>query len=114
MCATVILALIIWAALMLNRKEYALLYTGLNASETTTVVQYLNEHQVDYQVSGDKILVPKGREMQIQATWPRGATSPPASITISIPSTSTAFPPTPSGLRPSALPPFRSWRPPSA
>ena len=36
-CATVILALIIGAALMLNRKEYALLYTGLNASETTGV-----------------------------------------------------------------------------
>ncbi len=71
-CATVILALIIWAALMLNRKEYALLYTGLNASETTTVVQYLNEHQVDYQVSGDKILVPKGREMQIQADLAQG------------------------------------------
>ena len=71
-CATVILALIIGAALMLNRKEYALLYTGLNASETTTVVKYLNEHQVDYQVNGDKILVPKGREMQIQADLAQG------------------------------------------
>ena len=66
-CAVVILALIIAAALLLNRKEYALLYTGLNTSETTTVTTYLRDNQIDYQINGDQILVPKGREMQIQA-----------------------------------------------
>ncbi|NBI10022.1 hypothetical protein D1641_08310 [Colidextribacter sp. OB.20] len=66
-CAVVILALIITAALLLNRKEYALLYTGLNTSETTTVTTYLRDNQIDYQINGDQILVPKGREMQIQA-----------------------------------------------
>ena len=71
-CATVILALIIGAVLMLNRKEYALLYTGLNTTETTTVLQYLNDHQIPYQVNGDRIMVIKGREMQIQADLAQG------------------------------------------
>ncbi len=71
-CAVVILALIIAAAILLNRKEYALLYTGLNTSETTTVTTYLRDNQIDYQVNGDQILVPKGRETQIQADLAQG------------------------------------------
>lgn len=66
-CAAVILVLIIAAALLLNRKEYATLCTGLTASETSTVIQFLNENGVtDYRISGDSILVPAGREEQLQ------------------------------------------------
>lgn len=66
-CAAVILVLIIAAALLLNRKEYATLCTGLTASETSTVVQFLNENGVtDYKIDNDSILVPKGREEQLQ------------------------------------------------
>jgi len=71
-CAVVILALIIAAVLMLNKKEYALLYTGLNTSETTTVTQYLRDHQVDFKMEGDAIYVPKGRETQIQVDLAQG------------------------------------------
>lgn len=66
-CAAVILVLIIAAALLLNRKEYATLCTGLTASETSSVITFLNENGVtDYKISGDSILVPKGREEQLQ------------------------------------------------
>lgn len=66
--AAVILILIIAAAILLNRKEYAVLYSGLTASETSTIVKYLGDNGVtDYQIHGDSILVPKGRETQLQA-----------------------------------------------
>lgn len=67
-CAGVILILIIAAAILLNRKEYAVLKTGLNATDTSTIVRFLDDNGVtDYQVQGDSILVPKGREVQLQA-----------------------------------------------
>ena len=66
--AAVILVLIIAAAVLMNRKEYALLYGGLTASETSNVISYLNDNGVsDYQIQGDCIYVPKGRETQLQA-----------------------------------------------
>ncbi len=66
-CAAVILVLIIAAALLLNRKEYADLCTGLTASETSSVISFLNDNGVtDYKISGDSILVPAGREEQLQ------------------------------------------------
>lgn len=66
-CAAVILVLIIAAALLLNRKEYATLCTGLTSGETSTVIQFLGENGVtDYKISGDSILVPAGREEQLQ------------------------------------------------
>ena len=66
-CAAVILVLIIAAALLLNRKEYASLCTGLTVSETSSVISFLNENGVtDYKISGDSILVPAGREEQLQ------------------------------------------------
>lgn len=66
-CAAVILVLIIAAALLLSRKEYATLCTGLTANETSTVVQFLNENGVtDFRIKDDSILVPKGREEQLQ------------------------------------------------
>ena len=66
-CAAVILVVIIAAAILLNRKEYAVLQGGLNASEISTVVSFLDANGVtDYQVQGDKVLVPKGRETQLQ------------------------------------------------
>lgn len=66
-CAAVILVLIVAAALLLNRKEYATLCTGLTASETSSVISFLNDNGVtDYRISGDSILVPKGREDQLQ------------------------------------------------
>ena len=38
----------------MNQKEYAVLYTGLNSTETSTVLSYLGERGVtDYQVQGD-------------------------------------------------------------
>lgn len=66
-CAAVVLVLIIAAALLLNRKEYATLCTGLTASETSSVISFLNENGVtDYRINNDQILVPKGREEQLQ------------------------------------------------
>lgn len=66
-CAAVILVLIIAAALLLNRKEYATLCTGLTASETSSVISFLNDNGVtDYRISNDSILVPAGREEQLQ------------------------------------------------
>lgn len=66
-CAAVILVLIIAAALLLNRKEYTTLCTGLTASETSSVISFLNENGVtDYRINGDSILVPAGREEQLQ------------------------------------------------
>lgn len=67
-CGIVVLILIIAAAVLMNRKEYAVLYGGLTASETSTIVQFLGDNGVtDYQIQGDSILVPKGRETQLQA-----------------------------------------------
>lgn len=64
----VIVALIIFAAIQLNKKEYAVLYTGLNSTEISTVSSYLGEKGVtDYRIQGDTILVPAGRETQLQA-----------------------------------------------
>lgn len=66
-CAAVILVLIIAAALLLNRKEYAVLCSSLTASETSSVISFLNDNGVtDYKISGDSILVPAGREEQLQ------------------------------------------------
>lgn len=66
-CAAVILVLIIAAALLLNRKEYATLCSGLTASETSSVISFLNDNGVtDYKISNDSILVPEGREEQLQ------------------------------------------------
>ena len=67
-CAVVILAAIILLTVRMNQKEYALLYGGLTASETSTIVQYLSDNGVaDYQIQGDAIYVPAGREGQLQA-----------------------------------------------
>ena len=66
-CAAAVLVVVIAAVILLNRKEYALLQGGLNASEISTVVSFLDANGVtDYQVQGDKVLVPKGRETQLQ------------------------------------------------
>lgn len=66
-CAGVILVLIIAAALLLNRKEYAVLCSHLTASETSAVISFLSENGVaDYRINNDQILVPKGREEQLQ------------------------------------------------
>lgn len=66
-CAGVILVLIIAAALLLNRKEYAVLCSHLTASETSAVISFLGENGVaDYRINNDQILVPKGREEQLQ------------------------------------------------
>lgn len=66
-CAAVILVLIIAAALLLNRKEYAVLCSRLTVSETSSVISFLNENGVtDYRINNDQILVPKGREEQLQ------------------------------------------------
>ena len=64
----VILAAAILLALQMNKKEYATLLTGLNAGDTSTVVKFLSDNGVtDYQIQGDSILVPKGREIQLQS-----------------------------------------------
>ena len=66
-CAAVILVLIIAAALLLSRKEYATLCTGLTANETSAVISFLNNNGVtDFKIDNDSILVPKGREEQLQ------------------------------------------------
>ena len=66
-CLVVILAAAIVLFLQANKKEYAILCTGLNASDTSTVVKFLSDNGVaDYQIQNDTILVPKGREVQLQ------------------------------------------------
>ncbi len=67
-CLVVVLALIIFAVVQMNKKEYATLFTGLTANETSTVINFLNSNGVtDYQIKGDSILVPEGREQLLQA-----------------------------------------------
>lgn len=67
-CLVVILAVAIALALWMNRKEYAILYTGLTANDTSTVIQFLNNNGItDFQIKDDSILVPAGREGQLQA-----------------------------------------------
>ncbi|MCI8304474.1 MAG: flagellar M-ring protein FliF [Lawsonibacter sp.] len=65
-----VLVVAIAAVLLLSsgKKEYALLYAGLTPNETSTVVQYLSAQGItDYRIQNDSILVPAGREMQLQA-----------------------------------------------
>lgn len=67
-CLVVVVALIIAAAVKLNQKEYAVLFTGLTSNETSTVIRFLNDNGVtDYRIQNDSILVPAGREPQLQA-----------------------------------------------
>lgn len=67
-CLVAAVALIIALAVKMNQKEYAVLFTGLTSSETSTVVQFLSDNGVtDYQIQGDSILVPAGRETQLQS-----------------------------------------------
>ena len=64
----VVLALAIALGVKLNQKEYAVLFTGLTSSETSTVIQFLSSNGVtDYRIQGDTILVQKGRETQLQS-----------------------------------------------
>ncbi|WP_251315769.1 flagellar basal-body MS-ring/collar protein FliF [Flintibacter muris] len=66
-CLVVVLAVIIFAVVQMNKKEYATLCTGLTASETSTIVKFLSDNGVtDYQIKNDSILVPAGRETQLQ------------------------------------------------
>lgn len=67
-CLVAAVALIIALAVRMNQKEYAVLFTGLTSSETSTVVQFLNNNGVtDFRIQNDSILVPAGRESQLQA-----------------------------------------------
>lgn len=67
-CLVVVLALAIFAAVQMNKKEYATLCTGLTTSDISTIVQFLSDNGVtDYQIQNDSILVPKGREQQLAA-----------------------------------------------
>ena len=67
-CLAVILATVFYGLVKMNQKEYAVLYTGLNSTETSTVLSYMGERGVtDYQVQGDSVLVPAGREDQLRA-----------------------------------------------
>ena len=66
-CVGVILVLAVAAALLLNRTEYATLCTGLTATETSSIVQFLNENSVtDFRIENDSILVPANRQIQLQ------------------------------------------------
>ncbi len=67
-CLVVVLAAVILLSLRMNQKEYTTLFTGLTASETSTVVKFLSDNGVtDYQIKDDTILVPAGRETQLQS-----------------------------------------------
>lgn len=66
-CLVVVLAVIIAVVVKMNQKEYAVLFTGLTSSETSTVISFLNDNGVtDYRIQGDSILVQEGREQQLQ------------------------------------------------
>ena len=67
-CGAVVLTAIVVAAVLLSRTEYAILFTGLNTSETSAIVGYLNDNGVkDYKIQGDSILVPEQMQTQLQA-----------------------------------------------
>ena len=67
-CGAVILTAVIVAAVLLSRTTYAVLFTGLNTSETSAVVSYLNDNGVsDYKIQGDSVLVPERMQTQLQA-----------------------------------------------
>ena len=67
-CGAVVLVAVIAAAILLTRTTYAVLFTGLNTSETSAVVGYLNDNGVtDYKIQGDSVLVPERLQTQLQA-----------------------------------------------
>ena len=67
-CGAVVLTAIVVAVVLLSRTEYAILFTGLNTSETSAIVGYLNDNGVkDYKIQGDSILVPEQMQTQLQA-----------------------------------------------
>lgn len=62
-----IIAIVVFVAVRMNRTEYATLCTGLSASDTGIIVQFLSDNGVtDYQIKGDSILVPAARQQQLQ------------------------------------------------
>lgn len=68
--AVVVIALVALAvSLSANRKEYAVLVTGVSANEASSVVNYLESQGVtNYKVeNNDTILVPKGQEENLKA-----------------------------------------------
>lgn len=51
-----------------SNPSYTVLFTGLSANETSSIMSYLETNGVvEYQVSGDSILVPKDQETQLKA-----------------------------------------------
>lgn len=56
--ASVVVAAIIISSILLNQVPYAVLYSGLEAEDSTAVLEALKEQKVAYRVSGDTILVP--------------------------------------------------------
>jgi len=66
-CAGVVLVLIAVAALWYNQTDYELLQGGLNATEISNLVKFLDSSGVaDYQVKGDSVYVPEGRSEALQ------------------------------------------------
>lgn len=68
--AGVILVTIIVIVSMLTLKEepYAVLFTGLSNTETSSIMSYLEENSItEYQVNEDQILVPAEMESQLKA-----------------------------------------------
>ncbi len=56
--AAVVLAAIIISTILFNQVPYATLYSGMDASDSASVLEALKEQKVEYRVSGDTILVP--------------------------------------------------------
>ena len=67
--AVVLALLIVAVAIYINSRPYAVLFTGLSASETSSILSSLDSAGVtDYKVeNNDTILVPKGQEPSLKA-----------------------------------------------
>lgn len=64
----VILVAIVAIVYQMNNKPYAVLFTGLSTTETSSIMSYLEANEVvDYQINGDSILVPEGQESLLKA-----------------------------------------------
>ena len=65
-----VLAVVIALVLRMNQKEYAVLYTGLTAAETNTVVGFLSDQgMTDYRIQGDTVLVRRAGRLSSRPIW---------------------------------------------
>lgn len=68
LAVVIILAAVAAVVYQASNPSYSVLFTGLSATETSSIMSYLETNGVvEYKVSGDSILVPKNQETLLKA-----------------------------------------------